>query len=139
MKTKSKMQEKHCSFACGSNGCVTDAVVVFAGENARAATGIGSADWKTAKLGTQSDGMVTPVYDSAANKLTLNTKAKGKMANTGQSGFEIYYTKVKSKDYNFTIRGRFHTTSVAKQDNQSLFWTGCIRYTWRSRYNSRLH
>ena len=68
----------------------------FAGENARAATGIGSADWKTAKLGTQSDGMVTPVYDSAANKLTLNTKAKGKMANTGQSGFEIYYTKVKS-------------------------------------------
>ena len=93
----------------------------FAGENARAATGIGSADWKTAKLGTQSDGMVTPVYDSAANKLTLNTKAKGKMANTGQSGFEIYYTKVKSKDYNFTIRGRFHTTSVAKQDNQSSF------------------
>ena len=62
----------------------------FAGENARAVTGIGSADWKTAKLGTQSDGMVTPVYDSAANKLTLNTKAKGKMANTGQSGFEIY-------------------------------------------------
>ena len=93
----------------------------FAGENARAATGIGSADWKTAKLGTQSDGMVTPVYDSAANKLTLNTKAKGKMANTGQSGFEIYYTKVKSKNYNFTIRGRFHTTSVAKQDNQSSF------------------
>jgi hypothetical protein len=28
-KQKSKMQEKHCSFACGSNGCVTDAVVVF--------------------------------------------------------------------------------------------------------------
>ncbi len=78
-------------------------------------------EWSSAKIGTQSSGMDTPVYTSSDNKLTLNTGVNGKMANTGQSGFVTYYTKLESEKYNFTIRGRFHVTGVDKQDNQSSF------------------
>ncbi len=83
--------------------------------------GLDESQWNYAKLGTQSDKMKVPVYKAADNKLTFNTGSAGKMANTGQSGFVTYYTKIKSADTNFTMRGRFHVTGVKKQDNQSSF------------------
>lgn len=77
--------------------------------------------WQTVKLGTQSDKMKDASYDAASGTLQLNSGSNGKMANTGQSGFVMYYTKVKSDDYNVTVRGRFHVTKVDKADNQSSF------------------
>lgn len=77
--------------------------------------------WQTVKLGTQSDKMKDASYDAASGTLQLNSGSNGKMANTGQSGVVMYYTKVKSDDYNVTVRGRFHVTKVDKADNQSSF------------------
>lgn len=77
--------------------------------------------WQTVKLGTQSDKMKDASYDAASGTLQLNSGSNGKMANTGQSGFVMYYTNVKSDDYNVTVRGRFHVTKVDKADNQSSF------------------
>lgn len=77
--------------------------------------------WQTVKLGTQSDKMKDASYDATSGTLQLNSGSNGKMANTGQSGFVMYYTKVKSDDYNVTVRGRFHVTKVDKADNQSSF------------------
>ena len=78
-----------------------------------------STGFDVVKLGTQTDSTsVTAEYKD--DKVILNTADKGKMANTGQSGFVSYCKKV-DVDKAATIRGSFKVTKLKKSDNQSSF------------------
>lgn len=107
------------TFTSSALGYSEEVTVSGSGESQN--KGLEESDWNSAKLGTQSDKMGTPAYNAAKNLLTFSTGGNGKIANTGQSGLSAYYTAISSEDYNFTLRGRFHVTNVAKQDNQSSF------------------